>query len=229
MQDLLTDFRCAISAERFAEYRRTAASDAEAVGRYVWNARLSEALYPALLHLEVSLRNNLHTAISSRFPTGPWNEVQCWLDLQQPILEVDQVREVRKAKQRLKVQSKPLDTGRIIAELNFGFWNSLLDLRYERSNTLWPHLLKKVFPNIPRTDRKRKFLSSRINRIRTLRNRVFHFEPIWHWRDLTIQHTDLLEAIGWLSTDSLILTNAADRFDEVFHETWTRHSSGVLG
>lgn len=229
MQDPLFALRVAISPQRFAEYAKTAPSDAETVGRYVWNARLSEALYPALLHLEIALRNNLHTAISNRFPAGPWIDVECWLDLQSPILYPEEVKEVGKAKWRLEAQCKSYDVGRLVAELNFGFWNALLDLRYERSNTLWPHILKAVFPNMPNSKRKRKVVSARINQIRLLRNRVFHYEPIWHWKDLKLQHDNLLEAIGWLSPDLLNLTKAVDRFDEVFHEGWNAHESGVIG
>jgi len=229
MQDPLSALRASTSPERFREYSRTASSDAEAVGRYVWNARLSEALYPALMHLEIALRNNMHMAISGRFPNGPWNNVPCWMDCTVPILEPDEAKEVRKAKWRLKDKGKPCEVGRMVAELNFGFWSSLLDRRYERSNTLWPHLLRDVFPHAPKTQRKRKVFSARINRIRVLRNRVFHYEPIWHWKDLAEHHEDLLEAISWLSTDLFILTKTVDRFDEVFHETWNRHSSGILG
>ena len=229
MQDPFLDLKVAISNVRFAEYARTASNDAEALARYVWNARLCEALYPALLHVEVALRNNLHNAISARFPTGPWVDVPCWMDLTAPILEADEIKEVNKAKWRLKEKGRPLEVGRMVAELNFGFWNSLLDVRYERSNILWPHLLQDVFPNIPKRDRKRKVVSTRVNKIRHLRNRVFHYEPIWHWMDLMAQHEALVETVGWLSTDLLILTRAVDRFDDVFHETWNRHATGVLG
>jgi hypothetical protein len=229
MQDSLSDLRAAVSQQRFAEYTRTASGDAEAIGRYVWNGRLSEALYPALMHLEIALRNRLHSAISARYSIGPWEEVPCWLDLATPILRPEEVSEVNKAKWRLRRQSKPLDVGRMVAELNFGFWNSLLDLRYERSHALWPHLLKEVFPNVPRTDRKRKLISARINKIRLLRNRVFHYEPIWHWKDLDQQHEQLVEVLSWLSSDLLLITGAVDRFDDVLRTGWGLHASGVLG
>ncbi len=55
MQDPLDHLKQVISAPRFAEYARTASSDADAVGRYVWNTRLCEALYPSLNGLEPNL------------------------------------------------------------------------------------------------------------------------------------------------------------------------------
>ncbi len=126
-QDPLSGFKAAISEERFTGYRRTAASAVEAVGRYTWNPRLSEALYPALLNFEVALRNALYKSLAHRYSTGPWLDVPCWMDLRDPILGPDEVKEVNKAKRRLVSRAKPLVVGSLVAELNFGFWNSLLE------------------------------------------------------------------------------------------------------
>ncbi|WP_444945362.1 hypothetical protein ACJJIP_13825 [Microbulbifer sp. VTAC004] len=64
-----------------------------------------------------------------------------------------------------------LDAGRVIAELSFGFWTSLLDRRYKQ--VLWPRLLKTAFPEMPRRLRTRNNLSRRFQRICHLRNRIF--------------------------------------------------------
>lgn len=229
MQDPLLDAKTALSLERFAEYRKTAADDSEALARYTWNTRLCEALYPSLHYFEVALRNNLHSAISTRFPSGPWSDVQCWMDLTNPVLDEIERRAVNRAKGVLRDQGKPLEIGRMVAELNFGFWTSLLDVRYERSNVFWPHLLRPTFPRMPKTDRKRRIVSARINSIRLLRNRVSHHEPIWHWRDLKSQHDGILEALSWISSDLALLLRTIDRFEEVFHEGWNRYRTGVLG
>jgi len=106
------------------------------------------------------------------------------MDASTPIQEQMERAAVGRAKDTLVKQAKPLEAGRMVAELSFGFWTSLLDVRYERSNVLWPHLLRPTFPRMRNRDRKRKTISARINSIRLLRNRVSHHEPIWHWRDL---------------------------------------------
>lgn len=229
MQEPFSQLKGVLSGERFAEYRKTAADDVEAIARYVWNARLCEALYPGLLHLEVALRNSLHTAISAKFPTGPWQDVPCWMDRVAPILESDEREQIRRAKERLTDKSKALEPGRMVAELTFGFWTSLLDVRYEHNQVFWPGLLAPVFPHIPKRERKRKVVSVRLNRIRNLRNRVFHYEPIWHWRDLPQQQEELLEAIGWLSTDLQIVSRAHDRFAEVYAAGYNAYRFGIVG
>lgn len=227
MQDyLVLDLKRALSTERFSEYASTAANDREAIGRYLWNTRLSEALYPSLENLEIAFRNRIHAAISALYPDGPFNDVQCWLDRRVPILDDTDVRAVRHAKERLASNFKPLEPGGLIAELNLGFWTSLLDVRYERNSVFWPKLLKPVFAAMPRHDRKRKVISSRFNRIRLLRNRVFHVEPIWHWRDLRQQHSQILECISWLSPALLDITRRIDRFDDVYFETWNKYTDG---
>ena len=59
-------------------------------------------------------------------------------------------------------------------------------------------------------------ISPRIQKIRKLRNRVFHYEPIWHWKDLSEQHDLLVEVIKWMSLDVRVLLDDLDRFHEVF-------------
>ncbi|MDC0711753.1 hypothetical protein POL68_25010 [Stigmatella sp. ncwal1] len=34
-----------------------------------------------------------------------------------------------------------------------------------------------------------------------LRNRVFHYEPIWHWEDLPQQYASLRQALGWFEPE----------------------------
>lgn len=81
-------------------------------------------------------------------------------------------------------QHKALNPGRIIAELNFRFWTSMLDKRYEQ--VLRPQLIKTAFPYMQRKIRTRKVLSQQFHKIRQLRNRIFHHKPIWHWQDLVM-------------------------------------------
>jgi len=120
----------------------------------------------------------------------------------------------KRQKNTLLKSKKPLEAGRIIPELTFGFWTSLFDVRYEK--ILWPWLLKPVVPNMPRHIRIRKNLSKRLNRVRTLRNRIFHHEPIWHWRDLQNQHTEILEAITWVNPAMKAFVEPFDRFEKIY-------------
>jgi hypothetical protein len=87
-------------------------------------------------------------------------------------------------------------------------------VRYEK--ILWPWLLKPVVPNMPRHIRIRKNLSKRLNRVRTLRNRIFHHEPIWHWCDLQSQHTEALETITWVNPAMMAFVQPFDSFAEIY-------------
>ena len=90
----------------------------------------------------------------------------------------------------------------------------MFDVRYERSKVLWPRLFAHGLMHAasPRPVRSRNQLSPLLNRIRHLRNRVFHYEPIWHWGDLHEQHALALDLLGWLSPDLLATIRPHARF-----------------
>lgn len=180
----------------------------EALIAYSWNIELSQALYPALQVLEIALRNSLHQVITTFYNT------EFWLDL--PFLHNNEKEDVQHAKEKLIREKKPLEAGRLVAELSFGFWTALFDIRYEHGQVLWPKLLKPTFPFLPKGQRTRQFLSRELNQIRFLRNRIFHYEPIWHWRDLLNQHTSAVNLIGGLSKSAQEYLNIFDQFKNVY-------------
>lgn len=222
-RDYFDLMREALSQERLEAYRRKQEdSDIDLVSRYLWNINLSESLYPLLHGLEIALRNQVHQQATKHFQTDLWFDNPQILDFRGQKLIAD-------ARQKLSKQGKSTsDTGRIISELTFGFWTSLFDVRYEK--TLVIPLIKQTFPYLPRKIRTRSTISKRLNLIRQLRNRIFHHEPIWHWKDLKQQHTQLLEAIGWLNPalrDTFQLV--ADRFPAVYHQGVDPHREYLQG
>ncbi|KTD57376.1 Abi family protein [Legionella shakespearei] len=182
----------------------------EALAAYSWNIELSQSLYPALQILEISLRNSLHLAISTHFDTEHWFEL--------PFLHPSEQKQIAQVINDLKKRKKPIQSGRIVAELSFGFWTSLFDIRYEHGQILWPRLLKTTFQNLPKSQKTRAFLSRELNRIRFLRNRVFHHEPIWHWKDLSQQHQQILNLTNGLSPAALQFLNLFDHFPESYNK-----------
>lgn len=203
--------RHVLSPERLAAYQQRGmpSTDLDLFARYAWNTALGESLYPALQCLEITFRNKLHHSSTEHY------QREDWFDFPPALQHVNERESVDHAKQVLRQQGKPLEAGRVVAELRFGFWTSLLDTRYEQ--VLWPKLLKTTLPSMPRKRRTRKNLLTRFNRIRNLRNRVFHHEPIWHWTDLQQQqqHADVLEAIEWLEPAVRSLVETIDRFPTV--------------
>jgi hypothetical protein len=180
----------------------------EALIAYSWNIELSQALYPALQVLEITLRNSLHRVITQNFQT------EYWFDLS--FLHEKEQTKIKKAKDTIKDKKKTLTSGRIFAELSFGFWVSLFDTRYEHDQTLWPKLIKDTFPFLAKGQRTRNFLSRELNRIKFLRNRVFHYEPIWHWKDLSQQHDSIIYLTNSLSPSAAKYLTLLDQFKEIY-------------
>ncbi len=208
-----------LARERLIAYRPPGGSDEDALATYLWNAALSEALYPALQGVEVALRNAVHAAGMDTFGDDAlWFDTPAVLPLQQR--ERDMMLAARRT---LQQHHKPPTAGRLIAELNFGFWVGLFNAPYER--VLWAPpalgLLDTAFPHVPRRHRSRRRLFQRLDRIRRLRNRVFHYEPIWAWAvpgvsSLGGQHSEIVETIGWISPPLRETIARLDRFPAVY-------------
>ena len=202
-----SEFQRATSRSRLEPYLNHSPNrdEAQAFGTYLWNLALCESLYPALQGVEIALRNAIHDTASAEF------EDEFWFKSQLTGYEKKQIEEIEKGFAKLKT---PVTPGRFIAECNFGFWENLFNGNYE--HILWRKMLRATFPHAPRHLRTRKGIRTRLDRIRRLRNRVFHHEPIWHLPDLPDQHRLILETIGWISPPMLAMTRLLDRFDSVY-------------
>jgi hypothetical protein len=201
--------RDALSEPRFEAYRTSATTtDLECLARYVWNTALCEALYPTVQHLEVALRNAIHDACTVEFGTEFWFDDPTLID------DGKTLSIIAHAKAGLSRAGKPIEAGRVIAELHFGFWRQLFFNKYEKK--LWRKIIKEVFPFAPPAAQQRSALGPMVHRAKELRNRVFHHEPIFHWADLREQHQDLHAVIGWISPPLAAVATETDRFLQVF-------------
>jgi hypothetical protein len=197
-----------LSQIRLEAYRPASGSDSEMVANYFWNVQLAESLVPALHAVELALRNSIHTALTDRFQNEMWF-------YQLDVLQPGQL--VQFAQALSKVAKKPHPhAGRVVAELTFGFWVTLLSAPYDQ--TLWRtenfSLLNTIFPHAVGYSRKQ--IADRFNHIRLLRNRVFHYEAIWNRPNLQADHADIQLAIGWISPTLLDSILAIDRFRNAF-------------
>lgn len=202
-----------LSTNRLAPYRDVTQGDLErAIRLYEQNVALSESLYGILQGLEVALRNSIHLRLAADLQTLPWYDL---LDLQP-----EQAAMLRRAKQSLEREGKPLESGRLVAELAFGFWTGLTSAKYE---ALWRDHLYKI---VPRRPVQRAEVHDRLNSIRKLRNRVAHHEPILFSGQLERYANQIFDTIAWLSpmTARWVRSNAsfAERFEKyrsLFPET----------
>ena len=207
MQEKLEEIYSCLSEQRMGKYLYPGV---EPIDLYNWNIALSEALYPLLHTIEIAMRNRLHIEIGVLLADQKW-----LLNRNEQILErlnehwqqkIDHyIRDLRK--------KGKLDEGHLVAELSFGFWTALLSGPFEYRKLLWPQLKGTVFPNAHgfTIDKIRK----RFDKIRSLRNRIFHYGSIWHWNNLAEQHDALIEAIKWINPALLHLIQV-DRFNLVY-------------
>ncbi|MGC3960474.1 MAG: hypothetical protein QM813_21860 [Verrucomicrobiota bacterium] len=197
-----------LSKDRFDSYRQTGKSDKDALTLHIWNTALCESLYPTFQMLEVGIRNAIHLEIAKTSKIGNWLN----LELSGGLYEIE-LNAVKEAKEALKKRGQPTDEPRLVAEMSFGFWTSLLDSRYE---TLWHKIIKGVFPNMPSSVRTRSEASRRMNAVRRLRNAAFHHHSIWHWHDLQKQHADIHVLISWICDSAQKTAARIDRFPNVY-------------
>jgi len=200
-----------VSRVRLENYRTAGGSDLEMVTNYFYNLELSEALYPTLQAFEVALRNSIHLVLTNDARTPFWFD-------RSGFLPPWQTQEVSTARKKLMRDGKPLVADRIVAELKFGFWHSLFNSPFERN--LWrpdrSARVLDVFPQIPAKQRSRQTVWNRCDRIRIIRNRVMHYEPIWARPNLDRDHFEILEAIQWISEAMHETIAMCDRFPTVY-------------
>lgn len=220
------DFCAIFSESRLATYLKAANQDKQqALNLYKLNLRLSEALYPLLCLLEITLRNRISSVLIRHYGNN-------WFDGHQgkgfdeqnlPLLEGKNYEfdEIQKTKNKYLKRGKQITSDTLTADLNFGFWTGMMAGCYEK--TLWQHYTSEVFPDAPRKYNLVRNLRSHrkeLNRIRDLRNCVFHYEPVFSTKSLSF--CSLLEdyekaknLLGWLSHDALKLLDEYDRFDSL--------------
>ena len=195
-----------ISRVRLENYR-AGGSDLDMIVNYFYNLELSEALYPSLQAFEISFRNSVHSALADHFGTTYWFDRPTFL----PDWQAQQITD---APRKLTKVGKPHDADRIIAELSFGFWHSMFNSPFERH--VWrPNrsaLIGLVFPHIPSRSRNRQDVWNRCDRIRNIRNRVMHFEPVWSRLGLSSDHAEIQESLRWISVEMYESIAMCDRF-----------------
>ena len=198
-----------LNTDRFGTYLAASDGDpARAVRLYSWNIEVSAALWGTFHILEITLRNALHNRLADRTGLEDW-----WRSDRIP-LRGDHPQRLREAMAVAgRNHGTDATTGHVVAELSFGFWIGLLANRYHQS--LWVPTLRHAFP---RLDGRRTQLHADLERLRKLRNRTAHHEPIFA-RNLTTDHELVLDITGyiepqartWATTHSRVPSVIADR------------------
>lgn len=195
-----------ISQPQFQPYLDRADGDLElGLRHYVWNAALASSMHGPLHVLEITLRNAVHDRMKRHHGAS-------WFDLPNMLKssEKHMVDEVRLDLIKRNGVSTP---DKIIAELSFRFWVGIFARKYDR---LWWSTLHTIFsPQIQRND-----LHEQLDRLRTLRNRIAHHEPILQ-RHLMADLADIKNIAGSISIVMLDWLN--------WHEQVTTRFGTVIG
>lgn len=181
------NFAAGLPIERLQPYlEHSGGNVTQAINCYLWNIEISSAFWGSFHLLEVSLRNALDKQLTRNLGVSGWWNSQDKLHK----VEYKRIQDVALVVER---GSAPFTSGSITAGASFGFWVSLLDRKYHQR--LWVNNLEHAFPNY---EGKRSELHRNLYRLRKLRNRIAHHEPI-HNRDLAHDQQIICDILGYVN------------------------------
>lgn len=198
---------------------------------YYANARVAQSFQPLLSFFEVILRNQLHYALAAHFNDVQWliNQKTGFMSdpsLTHTVKKTGKVmvndflkKEVERSERTLIGKKRNVTAGRVIAELNLGFWNSLYETHHY---ALLKGVPCKIFKSLP-TGYGRKEVNNAIQEIRTLRNRVSHNEPLCFSNkayDMTYakeMYGKINDFLSWINPD-IMVSLKSESMDNVCRE-----------
>lgn len=187
----LASIEAALSAERLTGYVTAAGGDKqEALKLYEWDTRMAGALLMCLSKFEVAFRNAVDAQLSAMAAPVDWFDAYDHI-LQEPARDAIQLARGRVCRGRYGVTH-----GRMVAELNLGFWRYLVTTHYAR--TLWVPGLSRAFPHAGQPLSK---ISRSVSKVYNLRNRVAHHEPV-HRQDIAGVDREMHAILSWICPDT---------------------------
>lgn len=189
------------------------------IERYQDNIKISQALYPELATLEVILRNSINAALCKHIS-------ETWLEdeiANNTLLEENDynllISAYNTTKKECLSSKKELTSGRVIANLNFGFWTNLCMKKY--NSKIWNkiYFFKGIFVNYPSKTQAIGVISQKLYAIRKLRNRVFHYEQIFRYPKKTLKlYNEILELLSYLPKDNLNVIQDTSSFLDLYNQ-----------
>lgn len=182
----------------------------DAVQLYAWNAEVSGALWSPLHIYEVVLRNAISEALTNVYGHNwPWDS-SFELSLASPKKGFNPRKNL--CKTRDLADGK---IGKIIPEMKFVFWQKVLTSRYDER--LWRGHLESIFPNMESFQdykSKREEIYNNVNKIRGLRNRIAHHEPIF-MRDLKDDFRKICTVVRYRCVDTARWMHSHQKVEEL--------------
>lgn len=184
------------------------------LNEYIYNLKLSEAFYPALSLLEITLRNRICNAVEKLI-------CKDWLLQElnkQNILADKEYQKLLESANKIRKSGKKVTNDRLISEMTLGFWIHLCTKSYRPK--LWDKkgFFEAVFPNHTNNGELRKIapIQNDLLNILRLRNRIFHHEIIINGNKTPEEQYQLvLNMLHLLSTGMESLLNSISRFETI--------------
>lgn len=182
----------AISAPRLSRYVVMAGGDLEkAIQLHSWNTKLGSSLHLPLQLFELLFRNTLDATLAARFGND-------WYDAKYNHFDPKSQKQIDAAKDQLFNQGRPLNPPCVVAQFSFGFWLNMLTRKHE--TRFWVAAVYSSFPHAPRPLDRRRIHDS-VDKIRLLRNRIAHHEPIYQ-RNLEQDLNHVVTVSRWMCPDT---------------------------
>lgn len=194
----------AMHDDRIDRYMPAAGGSKEDAFRlYLWNGALCEAFYLPLHIAEISVRNAIHTRLSTRLG-------EQWYDNKtlKNVMGERQLRDMEDAVREERHRHGVLmNRHHLVSSLSFGFWQHLLTNRFHR--LLWPRGMLDAFPNLP-NQFERHDVHDRVEIIRKWRNRIAHHKAIFD-EGPTRKHQETIQLVRWVCHDVADWLTAASK------------------
>ena len=191
----------------------------DVIMRYNHNVKISQTLYPELCTLEVILRNAIDAALKSKI-SETWLEDEIKYN---SLLRKDDHKLLMSAYEitvkECMSNQKSVTPGKVIANLNFGFWTNLCMKKYSASIWNKKQCFKSVFINYPNKRPEISIISKKLYAIRKLRNRIFHYEQIFRYPKKTLElYNMIIEILSYLPSDEFKVLENNSNFLNTYNE-----------
>lgn len=210
------DIKKCLSVSRLAPYQEISEFPYidTAITLYNLMQMQSSLLFLPLQYLEVCLRNRINDALTEYYRSrsskvelpGLPEEWYLWLpESEKTKASINEACE----RARKDIRGRLITSGDIISRLNFGIWRHILRERADNQDKLyfWSAVIRNIFPN---TQHNKDMIMQTLGNITVLRNRLFHYEPIWKshsgskdidsaFSELEKKYGIVHEFIGWMS------------------------------
>ncbi len=214
----IKEFSATISKERLSAFIQDSTDTIDVVlERYQNNILISQALYPELSIFEITLRNAIDTMLKSCF-SETWIEDE--VKQQNLLLDYEHAKLVSAYNSVKNDRTvKRFTIGKVIANLNFGFWVNLCSKKYNAKIWTKKGTFKGVFVNYPNNIQQINNIARKLDLIKALRNKVYHYVPVLkNPNALLNRYNDIQELLSYLPHDKSNMLMRTSSFLTTYNE-----------